>query len=551
MSRSKYRKFKKLSADIPAASLTNTEDKLSELHQFKDACFNISEDLSLVVKKIRQVAAPDNQPFVFTQSLKDNEQILRSVFRDCDDIKFRLFSVGKRQALLVFLDGMTDTKKLEDNVLSVLMSQANQDKISDIRVIASKLVTASSIDIVQNASFAIHAVMSGNALLIIDQIAEPLSICTAKYVKRPVEYPQNEIILRGPNEAFNETIADNIVLIRRRTHDTNVKVVISHLGERTKTTIAVIYVANLVKPGLVEEVQRRLNLIKIDKLLTASIIEDWLVDHPWSPFPQIQTTERPDKLIAALYEGRLAILAENTPAAMILPSTLKSFLQSVDDYTLQPLVGSSIRLIRHTAMYIAIYLPSLYIGVVSFHPGMLPTSLAISIAELRMRTPFPTLMESLMMEFLLDIFQEAIVRLPQKVSGAAGVVGALVIGNTVVQAGLINPLLVVIIASTAIASFCMPAYAFGLSFRILRVLMLLLASILGLYGVMLGFMVITLYMMSLESFGESFYGGIFDLTLLDDWKDTFISVPTKLLDKRPKEYGAQDKKRTGDNNDGS
>ncbi|MPN23871.1 Spore germination protein B1 [bioreactor metagenome] len=179
---------------------------------------------------------------------------------------------------------------------------------------------------------------------------------------------------------------------------------------------------------------------------------------------------------------------------------------------------------------------------------MLPTTLAISIAELRARTPFPSFLEAVLMESLLEIFQEAIIRLPKKIAGAAGVVGALVIGTTVVEAGLVNPLLVVVVATTAIASFTMPNYGYAMALRFLRVPMLFLASILGMYGVMLGYLAITVHMCSLKSFGESYLGSILDISLLSDWKDMLIRLPLRSLESRPEQYGAQEKKRTGDEN---
>ena len=336
-----------------------------------------------------------------------------------------------------------------------------------------------------------------------------------------------------------------LVLIRRRSHDTNVKVHILKDGDRTKTSIAVMYVANLVRPGLVEEVERRLAMIHIDKVLGIELIEENLIDHPWSPFPQTQTTERPDKVLAALYEGRVAILMDGTPISAMVPCTFNVLMQSADDYNIQPIIGTSIRAMRGGAAFIAIYLPALYVAVVSFHPGMLPTSMAITIAELRARSPFPSFMEAVIMEVLLEVYQEAVGRLPKKLAGSASMIGALVIGTTIVQAGLINPLLVVIVATTALASYSMPSYNFSMALRWLRIPMLILASILGMYGVILGLLVVTVHMCSLRSFGESYIGGMFNFALLSDWKDSMIRMPSKLLKRRPKEFGAQDQTRIG------
>jgi len=377
--------------------------------------------------------------------MDENEKLLRVVFSDCGDIEFRIFYVGQRKALLTYLEGMTDTTSLEKNVIEKLMTQTGAANIggqqeipNDMKKIAEKILNAAAITVLQQASEAIEAVMTGNALLLIDGMDEGLSIGTVKYVKRDIGEANKEYIVRGPNEAFNEVMSDNIVLIRRRARDTNLKIRILRIGIRTKTSIAVLYVDDLVKPGLLEEVERRLSLISIDKILAANTIEELLIDHPWSPFPQTQTTERPDKMLAALYEGRVGMIVDGTPSSIIVPCTYNILMQSPDDYTIQPIIASSIRVMRHIAAFIAIYLPAIYVAVVSYHPGMLPTAMAITIAELRARNPFPSFMEAVMMEILLEVFQEAVLRLPQKLSGAASMIGALVIGTTIVQAGIIK-----------------------------------------------------------------------------------------------------------------
>jgi len=555
MGKKKCFKVMKLSVSMPEASLKLAKRKLAELQEFTTQTAQIGEDIGQFISQLRQVAAPANEPFIFTSVLSENERLLRVVFKDCGDIEFRTFDAGGKKALLIYLEGMADTENLERNVIRPLMSQASPANVNtenvakiltDMTVISEHILQASSVSVLSKASAAIETVMTGNALLLIDGLAEGLGIAAVKYVKRNIGQANNEYIVRGPNEAFNETLADNIVLIRRRARDTNLKVRIIKLGERSKTSIALLYIANLVKPGLLEEVEGRIGLIKVDKILASANIEEFIVDHPWSPFPQIQTTERPDKTLAALYEGRIAIIVDGTPATLLAPCTYNVLMQAPDDYTIQPVIASLIRFTRSAAAFVAIYLPAIYVSVVSYHPGMLPTTMAISIAELRARTPFPSFLEAFMMEALLELFQEAITRLPQKLAGAASMIGAFVIGTTVVQAGLINPLLVVIIAITAIASYSMPSYSFNMALRWLRIPMLILASLLGLYGVILGVLAVTVHLFSLRSFGESYLGEAFNINLLAGWKDSFVRLPAKLLRTRPKEFGAQDQTKVGE-----
>lgn len=549
MEQKKSCQIKKISSAIPGAALHKTSDRLSKLRELVNSSAELGEDLSQVVAQLRQIPAEEGQPFVFTHSLAENERLLRVVFRDCSDVSYRHFMTGNRAAFLVYMDGMVDRSLIEKQVLQTLMGP---DKAPNFKAtmenLINHLLTVAAMEVATGAKEAIESVMKGQSLLLIDGLSEVLTIHTTKYEKRSIQDALTEEVIRGPHDAFTETITDNIVLIRRRTRDANVKVRIMAIGERTKTDVALLYSANIVKPGLVEEVEQRLKAIKVDKVLSSAIIEEWIIDHPWSPFPQVHSTERPDKVTAAIYEGRVAIIVDNTPFALMVPCTYSNLMQSPEDYTTQPVVSSLTRLTRNLSGFIAIYLPAIYISIVSYHPGMLPTTLAISIAELRARTPFPSLLEAVMMEALLEIFQEAIIRLPKKIAGAAGVVGALVIGTTVVQAGLVNALLVVVIALTAIASYTMPTYNYAMALRFLRVPMLILASVLGLYGVMLGYLFITVHMCSLRSFGESYLGEVFEITLLEDWKDILVRFPHTLLRTRPKGLGAQDRTRAGDSN---
>ncbi len=548
--------IQKLSTHMPEASLAITKKKLDQLQKITTQSTEFGEEIGQIIAQLRNVAAPSNEPFLFTSVLSENETLLRAVFRDCEDIEFRIFDAGSRKALLVYLNGMCDTSNLERNVLKSLMGQTSPTNtitldvlydLNDMKAISEQVIGSASVQIVEKANTVIEGIMSGNALLLIDGLAEGASIAAVKHVKREISAPYNEYALQGPDEAFNEEITDNIALIRRRARDTNLKVHMMTVGERTQTSVAVLYVANLVKPGLVEEVKRRIGLIKKDKLLNSATIDQFIVDHPWSPFPQTQTTERPDKMLAALYEGRVGIMVDGTPVELLVPCTYNVLMQAPDDYTMQPIVASLIRFSRNAAAFLAIYLPAIYVAVVSYHPGMLPTTMAISIAELRARTPFPSFLEAIMMEILLELIQEAIIRLPLKLTGAASMIGAFIIGNTVVQAGLINPLLVVVIATTAISSYSMPSYNFSMALRWTRVPMLILASMLGLYGVILGVLAITIHLCSLRSFGESYLGGMFNVDLLADWKDSVVRLPAKLLKERPKEFGAQDQIRIGDN----
>ena len=544
MANRKRQRLQKLSAVFAPAATATINENLRILRRLINGGAEVGEALSVLASHLRQVAAPQDEPFLFTADLSQNRRLLEVVFRDCSDVKYREFMLGKQNALLVYTDGMAGSDTLDEFVMAPLLRFPQDGSITSLRVLHSFLPVV-SLRNTTSAEGIITDVLSGFAALFVDGVADCLLIEARKYRKRQINIPQNETVILGSHEAFNEDLSDSIAIIRRRCRDNNIKVRMLQIGARNKTAVALIYAANLVKPGLLEEVEQRLNRIKIDRITSTSNVEEHIIDHPWSPFPQAQATERPDKVVASLYEGRVAIFLDNVSDVLLVPATYAQILQAAEDYSTPALVTSLTRVTRFFSTAVAIFLPAFYIALVSYHPGMIPTALAISLAEQRLRSPFPTFMEALFMEVLIELFQEAVIRLPQKISGAAGVVGALVIGTTVVEAGLVNALLVVITSLTAIASFTMPTYSFSTSLRVLRVPTIIMASVLGLYGIALSLMVILTHVCSLRSFGESYGGNLFNITLLRDWKDTFFRFPNTLLKNRPKQMGSQDEIRMG------
>lgn len=539
--------IRKLSAAFPPAALADAAAKLAGLKRLITGGRQVAEGLGRLVQHLKQVAAPAGEPFVFTGRLADNERLLREEFADCDDVRYRSFTAGGRRALLVYLQWMTDQTLLEKDVMETLMAPSEKEKPTvTLDSLINTLVTAASLAVSNSPREAIVAVLRGRTLLLVDGLSQGLLVGAVKHVKRAVEESKTEAVARGPHDAFNETLEDNIVLIRRRAADPDVKVRLKTIGARSRTEVVLVYAASLVKPGLVAELERRLGRVKVDRLLLAAQVEEFIIDHPWSPFPQTQFTERPDTFLAAVYEGKVGLIVDNTPNALIVPCTLSALLQSTEDFTVQPVVASLIRLTRYLAVFLGIFLPAMYVAFVSYNPGMLPTTLAITVAELRARTPYPAFMEVIIMEVILELFQEAVVRLPQKVAPGASILGAFVIGTTIVQAGIVNALLVVATAGTAIASYTMPAYNLGLALRWLRLPTVVAAAVLGFYGIALAYLALIVHLCSLRSFGESYLGGLFDVTLMEDMKDKLVRLPATWQKERPKQLGPQERTRAGE-----
>jgi len=361
---------------------------------------------------------------------------------------------------------------------------------------------------------------------------------------RAINEPDTEPVVRGPKDGFVESLQVNASLIRRRIRSSRLKLELFKVGSLTKTSIGVFYIQGIANDKVVEEVRRRIKRIEIDGILASGYIEELIGDEPFTIFPLIQTTERPDRSAASLLEGRVVILVDNTPMNLIVPCTFVSLLQAAEDYYTPSPFASFVRIIRFIALNIALLLPAMTVAVFSFHQELIPTTFLTNVASARQDLPLPISAEVLLMELTFELLREAGVRLPKTIGQAVSTVGGLVIGQAAVNAGYVAPIPVIVVAMTAIASFTIPSYAAGISIRILRFFLLILASLLGGMGIMLGLMTILVHLCSLRSFGVPYLSPFAPLSP-KDLKDTFIRVPWWAMITRPRFFGSKEPIREG------
>ncbi|SDK60131.1 spore germination protein, partial [Aneurinibacillus migulanus] len=316
------------------------------------------------------------------------------------------------------------------------------------------------------------------------------------------------------------------------------------VGERAKKELIIAYIKDIADPGLVKEVKKRIKKIDIDNVLESGYVEQLIEDNYLSLFPQVQSTERPDRVIGALMEGRVAILLDGTPFALIVPVTFSMLLQSPEDYYERWIPSTLIRLLRFFAALVSLLAPALYISFISFHPGLIPTKLAISITSTREGVPFPSLIEALIMEVSIEILREAGLRLPKPIGPAMGIVGGLIIGEAAVRAGIVSPIMVIVVAVTAISSFALPQYNAGIPLRVLRFVAMLCAAIFGLYGLILFFLFLCSHLVKLKSFGIPYSSPAVPYQI-SDWKDFMVRMPLLMMKRRPKMMHTKDPRRKG------
>ena len=382
---------------------------------------------------------------------------------------------------------------------------------------------------------AAQGMLTGDVLFFLDGYNKALKIPDKGYPGRGVYETESEKIIRGSNEGFSESIKLNTALIRKRLRSPHVKVKESFAGKRTNTNVDLVYLKDLIHPEMLEEIEKRLSEFEIDGTLDSGIIEQLTEKRKYSPFPQFQTTQRPDRAAMAILEGRIVLLSDNSPVALIFPATYNTFIQTSDDYYSRWEIASFTRALRYLASFLAMVFPGLYLAMTNFHTQILPTDLLLSLAASRQGVPFPAMVEVILMEIAFELLREAGVRLPGANGNTIGIVGGLIIGQAAVDANIVSPIVVIVVALTALCSFAVPNEEFATAFRILKFMFIFLCGGMGFLGFLAGLLVVLIHLSHLESFGipylAPFVGA--DLNGYQDERDTFLRLPLSFLKKRP------------------
>ncbi|WP_281890331.1 spore germination protein [Paenibacillus sp. YYML68] len=478
------------------------------------------------------------------RSLSVNLQHIRSRLGASSDIVIREFEQGGYfggALAVLYTDGLVDTQLVHDHILQALMlsarpglSPAEPSGTPAERYLAIRQRLLHIGDLKELTTFAelYKAVLSGNTVILTDGIEKALVAGTPGWRDRGVTETTVENVIRGPKESFTETLRTNTALIRRRIRDERLRCEEQSIGKVTMTDVAVMYIEGIAQPSIVEEVRRRLSRIEADSILESGYIEEYIQDKTYTVFPTMFNSERPDVIAAGLLEGRIAILVDGTPVVLLAPSLFGEFFQSAEDYYQRSDISSLLRVLRYLCFFISLLAPSLYIAITTFHQEMLPTQLLISLASQREGIPFPAFVEALMMELAFEILREAGIRMPRSIGQAISVVGALVIGQAAVEAGIISAAMVIVVSMTAISNFVFPSFSMAISVRILRFSMMTLAATFGLFGITIGLLALVIHLCSLRSFGVP-YMTPFAPFNSEGQKDMVIRLPHWLLNQRP------------------
>lgn len=436
--------------------------------------------LGKILDKLRR--KPDRQPkktgpsVPFTGNIQKDEKILRDIFRDCDDVKFRKLSVpamGNRKALIVFVEGLVNVNALHRDIIGKMLS-SRQRPARDV----TELVSAGETERDRCARDTSTKILLGKVAIVVDTIPEAVVVESKEWPMRAIEEPLQERLVRGPREGFTEIIQINAALIRRRLPDPNLKIVMTEAGRRSRTKVAILYIEDVCDLNIVNEVKERINALDIDGIMEPGELAELITERTVTPFPLILSTERPDKVMGGLLQGKVAIITDGSPFAMLAPVTFAEFFQIPEDYYMHPLLALTARLLRLAGLFVATTLVPAFVAVIMHHYEIIPPDIIVFIAQTREGVPFSPIIEAFALEFAVELTREASIRLPGPIGPTLGIVGAIILGQAAVAAHLVSPVLLIMVSMSFTAGSIIPNYEASAVLRWLRFPILLMAGFL-------------------------------------------------------------------------
>lgn len=463
-------------------------------------------------------------------AVKTFEEIKQKL-HESGDLLNRSVQFFGTQIMLVFVADLVDDQLLSDSVVHPMCCYSGQIKQDVVTELKNKVLADCSLSSAYDLDEAISKLLQGNCLLLVDGAEEILSANVEKIVVRAVAEPPTSVVIKGPREGFNESIKYNLNLIRRRVKSDDLVVNTLEIGKLTKTQVAVVYFNSVADKKVVKHILKRLKDIEIDGVIDSHYLVSFLQKNPKSLFKQVGDTEKPDILVGKMLEGRVGILVDGSPIVLTLPFILIEDLQNSDDYYSQPIRVTFVRILRFVGVILAVLLPGMYVALEKFHYKILPLEFLVTIMNTTQGIPFSPFMEVLFIVLLFEILYEANLRMPQYFGMAMSIVGALILGETAVNAGLVSPPAVMIVALSGITFYIVPSQA--AQFSMLRLLVLIIGASLGLYGVIVFCVLIVAYLSSFDSYNSAYLAPTAPY-IASDQKDMFKRTTIKEMIKRPK-----------------
>ena len=492
------------------------------------------------------------EPAIST-SLEENQKVIEDIYNlplNKDVVIRKLTIPGQPavKAMLVFTDGLADKKIVNMTVLQPLMMMRNaREELYSadlVSIIIEEYLPSGQASRVSRFQEVQQGINTGDAVLFFDGIGEAVTVETKGFEHRGVDRPATEQSIRGSQNAFSEVLRVNTALIRSMLHSSDLVTEMIPIGKRGHSNCAVMYLQSVANRELVAEVRRRIKGINTDLIIDSGVLEHFITDSPKSPFPQSLSTERPDRVVVHLVEGRVALLVDGSPFAHVVPVSLFTLMHSADDFALNLYYTNFLRIVRWIGGFLSMFLPAFYLSISTFHQEAIPTELLLSITAARGQVPFPTIAEILLLEGAFELVREGGLRVPGVLGSTIGIVGALILGQAAVAAKIVSPIMVIVIAVTGLASYSIPDYRLASSLRLIRFIFVFLAMAMGLVGMACGFFVLTAILCSMKSFGMPYMAPIAPKTTPGG--DVILRKTAYMQQRRPDELNTQDAIRQDD-----
>jgi hypothetical protein len=485
--------------------------------------------------KRQQISNIDDRDRV-SYDVFENEKKIKAIFNKCFDLIIREINITNNPEYpcrIIFFSNMSDKQAVEQNIMKKLTDppaacSPNPGSLEYIQGV----IGIGNDDVYEDINKAKDAILEGNAVIFVNGVDKVMITGQKGPPSRAVSEPESEKVVRGPREGFVENLSINIPLIRRKIKSSNLKMELFKVGSQTKTDISICYMDNIVDDKIVKEVRKRINDIQIDSVLDSQYITEYIQDQRINIVPTVFRTEKPDVVAGKVLEGRIAILVDGSPIVLTVPTVFPEFMMASEDYYQNFILASVLRWVRYIALYMSLALPGIYVSLITFHSELLPSQLVTTVVKARANVPFNAFVEAVLMILTFTILQEADIRIPKSMGQAVSVVGALVLGEAAVSAGLVGSPMVIVAAFSGIAGLAIPSPELQLSLIHMRFVVLISAGIFGLFGVTCVLLIMFMYLISQRSFGVPYMTPIAPLNS-ENLGDVFIRVPLWKMRKRP------------------
>jgi len=461
-------------------------------------------------------------------SIADNIAVLKDTFTQCDDIVFRYSQMSHPSVCLIYLSGIADEQTLFALEQSLFCCGLESNELLNVESAFSfirRCFPFNTADHVGEIASITQKILSGQFILLMENIDYAIFIASAVRIGRIVSEPKTERTVRGPQEGFVENIQTNVNLIRRKLQTPALKVEYVTLGKQSHTQVCVMHMKGIASDEIVHEVHHRLSKIDMDAILDSHYIESMIADSPKSPFPTVFSTERPDRVCGALLDGKVAVITDGTPFALTVPALFVEFLHASEDYYDSSIVASIVRWVRFLGLFVTLILPAFFVAITTYHQDLLQTAFLIRIAANRDSLPYPVMVEGIFMLLTFELLREAGLRMPKNYGGVTvTILGLILISQLAVNAGLIGAEMTIVVAVSCLTSFILPNYAFHQIIRFCGIPILIASGIFGFMGIIIVLMAGLVHLISLRSFGVPYFFPV-SPARKEGWKDVFMRAP--------------------------